>query len=122
MASPVLNIIYLKNNFNKLVLNISTIFINRVCFHFGFDHGFLMCFVPPMKYLFLCFLLSSNNYLDWASIKGVEKKKMLHTLPAKLTESSDAIQANSKRHIGKASTLTAYLQRTPVTKNHVGLG
>ena len=73
MASPVLNKIYLKNNFNKLVLNISKIFISRVFFHFGFDHGFLMCFVPPMKYLFLCFLPNSNNYLkrDWENGLGL---------------------------------------------------
>ena len=59
--------------------------------------------------------------MDWASLKGDEKKKLLHTLPAKLTESSDAIHANSKRHSVKASTLTEYLQRTPVTENHVEL-
>lgn len=47
--------------------------------------------------------------MDWASLKGDEKKKLLHSLPAKLTESSDAIHANSRRHSGEASTLTACL-------------
>ena len=36
--------------------------IDRLSF-FGFDHCFLMCFVRPVKYLFLCLLLRGKEII-----------------------------------------------------------